>query len=424
MHKKSLTAASALAVVTVALTGCSTKASSNNGGSGGGGAGGLKTDVGVTDTEITLGILGDHSGPFKASGLATTHGNQMWADQINEAGGICGRKIKLDIQDAGYKPDNAMSLYQSMKNNDLAIIQLIGSPILAALKQQLTTDKMLTIPSAWASANLDSESILMIGQTYDVEAINGLAWLQKQGKIADGDKVGHIYVDSEYGQNAVLGSEYYAKKHNLTIEKAAVQSTDTDMTATITKLKAAGVKAIVLSVAPAATGSIALQNVSQDLNVPLVGNNPTFSVTLLKDEATTQALANFQLVNSVAAFDSENIPLSKEIAEKYKAQFPDLPPEKSIPTGYIYGMAYEQILKQACSDGDMTRAGMIAAKNKVTSVDTKELTGKLDFSKPGAPTSRQAYVLEVDKTKPVGLKNAGDLYESAEAKEYKAPHQK
>ncbi|WP_153505995.1 ABC transporter substrate-binding protein [Cumulibacter manganitolerans] len=424
MHKKFLATAGAAAVAALVLSGCSTKAAGGSGGGGGGGVDGVKTDIGVTDSEIKLGILTDTSGPFKASGLATTHGNQMWADQINAAGGICKRKIVLDIQDAGYKPDNAMTLYQTMKSQDAAIMQLIGSPILAALKQQLINDKMLTIPSAWPSESLDSEAILMIGQTYDVEMINALGWLQEQGKIADGDKIGHIYVDSDYGQNALLGSKYYAKAHKMTIEAAAVQSTDTDMTATITKMKSAGVKAILLSVAPAATGSIALQNASQGLNVPLAGNNPTFSVTLLKDQATTAALANFHLVNSVAAYGSPDIPLAKEVEEKYKAQFPDLSGEKSIPTGYIYGMAFEQILKQACEDGDLTRAGIIAAKGKVSSVDTKGLTGKLDFSKPGAPTSREAYVLAVDPSMPAGLKNAGPLYSSKDAKKYKAPHEK
>ncbi|WP_106849916.1 ABC transporter substrate-binding protein [Blastococcus sp. Marseille-P5729] len=422
MFKKSVAAVSASAAVLIAISGCSVKAEDSGG--GGGDSGSLKTDVGVTDAEISLGILGDHSGPFKASGLATTHGNQMWVEQVNEQGGICDRKITLDINDAGYKPDNAVALYQTMKGKDLAIIQLIGSPILAALKQQITTDKMLTIPSAWASANLDSEAILMIGQTYDVEMINGLAWLQQEGKIAKGDKIGHIYVDSEYGQNAILGSQYYAEEHDLEIVKTAVQATDTDMTATVTKLKDEGVKAILLSVAPAATGSIAIQNASQGLNVPLVGNNPTFSVTLLKDEAVTQALANFHLVNSMAAYDSQDIPLSTEMAAKYKEQFPDLPPEKSIPTGYVYGMAMEQILKQACEDGDMTRQGLLDAKSKVDSVDTQGLTGKLDFSKPGAPTTREAYILEVDAAEPVGLKNVGGLFSSEEAKAYKAPHEK
>lgn len=126
----------------------------------------------------------------------------------------------------------------------------------------------------------------------------------------------------------------------------------------------------------------------------------------------------------MAAYDSEDIPLSHEMATNYQEQFPDLQPEKSIPTGYVYGMAIEQILKQACKDGDMTRQGLLEAKSKVDSVDTQGLTGKLDFSKPGAPTTREAYILEVDAAEPVGLKNVGGLFSSDEAKAYKAPYEK
>ena len=47
------------------------------------GAGGVKTDKGVTDTTITLGIMGDTSGVFKNLGGAINAGNQLWADDVN-----------------------------------------------------------------------------------------------------------------------------------------------------------------------------------------------------------------------------------------------------------------------------------------------------------------------------------------------------
>ncbi len=51
---------------------------------------------------------------------------------------------------------------------------------------------------------------MMIGTTYDLEIVNGLAYLQQQGLIADGDTIGHIYIDGEYGGNGLKGSQYYA----------------------------------------------------------------------------------------------------------------------------------------------------------------------------------------------------------------------
>ena len=80
-----------------------------------------------------------------------------------------------------------MPTYQTQKTKVLGLLQVIGAPAMAALKAQVTSDKVLTTASSPSSVNLDSPSILMIGTTYDVEMINGWNYLAKTGKIHDGD---------------------------------------------------------------------------------------------------------------------------------------------------------------------------------------------------------------------------------------------
>src|SRR5438067_4034352 len=131
-HRAVVTAA---VTVTLVLAGCSTKA---NQGAGQGGGSAIKTDFGVTNTDITLGSLTDASGVFKNLGLGITHGNELWAADVNNAGGICGRQIKLIEKDHGYATDKAIPLYGQMHDSVLGMVQLLGSPILAALKKQIT----------------------------------------------------------------------------------------------------------------------------------------------------------------------------------------------------------------------------------------------------------------------------------------------
>lgn len=194
----------------VVLAGCSTK------GSGGAqestGAGGVKSDYGVTDSSISLGVMTDLSGPFKINSLPVTYGNQIWADDVNTAGGICGRKIKIEVRDTAQQADKAVTIYPELEPKVLGIIQLTGSPILAALKSKIVENNMLTLPTSWASTNLDAPQVFMIGATYDVDMINGLDFLAENGKIKNGDKIGHIYVDSEFGKGGLLGSEYWTKQ--------------------------------------------------------------------------------------------------------------------------------------------------------------------------------------------------------------------
>ena len=82
MTKRRTRRAAAAALVAVALTvaGCSTRAPEQPAGGGGGGQ--VQTDVGVTADTITLGVLGDTSGPFKNLGTALVQGNQLWADEV------------------------------------------------------------------------------------------------------------------------------------------------------------------------------------------------------------------------------------------------------------------------------------------------------------------------------------------------------
>ncbi len=420
IRKTSYSAVAAALTTALVLTGCSTKAADSSG--GGGGAGELKADVGVTDDTITLGIQTDLSGAFKVGGLGATQANEMWVEEVNAAGGICERKIEIDTQDNGYKPDNALPLYDQQKTEVLGLLQLLGSPILAALKQKLASDNMLAATTSWASSNLDIESPLMIGETYDVEMINGLAWLKDEGKIADGDKIGHIYVDSEYGQNAALGVKFYAEKYNLDVTSEPIAATDSDMTATVAKLKDAGVKAILLTTSPAATGSIAVQNVAQGLNVPLMGNGPTFAPSLLADQSLVEPLKQFWFVSSFAPM-SADIPKAKELLATYQKKYTDKP-QPSVFQGYTAGIVWGEILNQACEDGDMTRQGVMDARKKLTNVDTQGLTGTLDFSDPGAPTTREGFVLTVDPSTADGLTIVKDLSASKDAEEYKAPYQK
>ncbi|WP_153505953.1 ABC transporter substrate-binding protein [Cumulibacter manganitolerans] len=404
----------------LAVSGCSTKA---GGSTGGAGKDGLKTDFGVTDSEITLGALTDASGPFKVGGVLVTHGNELWAKQVNQAGGICGRQIKLDIRDTSYKADTAIPAYDDLQTKSAGLIQIIGSAVFAALKQKMIANQMMGSSPTIASENLDSDVMVGVTTTFDVEAINGLAFLQQQGKLADGAKIGAIYLQNEAGQNAFAGVQAYAKKHNIEVVGAPASPTDTDMTATVTKFKSQGVNLVYIAMPPAATASTAVQMKGQGLAVPLVGFNSAFQPSMLSDQQVIDALqSNFYFIPAAHVWNSDVEAVAK-LREQWAAAGIQDAPAQSVITGYLSGLAWGAILKQACDDGDMTRKGLVEARKKVTSLETG-LSGVLDFSDPGAPPTRETLVAQVDAQAPGGLKEISKLTVSKEAKEYKTPYQK
>src|ERR1700712_1091585 len=59
---------------------------------------------GITKDEIVLGTVQDLSGPVVSITKPTLNGMLLRIDQINAAGGVRGRKLKLLVEDTGYDP--------------------------------------------------------------------------------------------------------------------------------------------------------------------------------------------------------------------------------------------------------------------------------------------------------------------------------
>jgi ABC-type branched-subunit amino acid transport system substrate-binding protein len=402
------------------LAACSTKAQSTDTGSAG--SDGVRAGVGVTDTQITLGVMTDQTGVFKNLSTAITHGNELWVKDFNAAGGVCGRQVKLEIVDHGYKADTAKTLYPQIEPKVLGFLQLVGSPIMAALGSDIQSDQVTTTPASWSSELLSNPYVMIVGTTYDVEMIDGLSFLQKQGAIKDGDIIGHIYVDGEYGANGLRGAQYYAQQHKLNLRAVKLTSTDTDLSNVVTSLKGDGVKAILLTTTPGQTGSALAANKALGLNVPVLGNNPSFDPLLHKSPAAG-ALDKLYIVASTVPY-SADVPKAKEIAQKYKGAGFTEPPNAGTPYGYAVAEVWGAVLKKACDNKDLTREGIRAAMQQTTSAATGDLVAALDFSKPGAPPTRQVYVAQPDASVEGGARSVQPLFEADEAKAYRAPHEK
>jgi len=402
------------AAVLAAATGCSTKSTGGGGGSGGSANGGVKTGRGITGNTMTLGVLTDLTGPFAALGKDVTNANQLFWDQQNAKGGVCGKyQIKLNVKDHGYVVQQAVQLYNGMKSSVLAMQHTIGSPINTALSDQFTADKMVNIPEAWARNLTTNPQNAVVGATYDVEMINGINYLLKNNLLKDGDPIGHIYFEGEYGANGLAGSKYMATKHNLKVTEAKIKATDLDMSAQVTQLKAAGVKAIMLTVGPNQTASVASVAAAQGLSVPLLGNNPTFAPGLLKGPSAAYLKQHFYAAAPFSDFST-----ASQLLKDYTAKYPNTTPSLGVVHGYAEGDVMKQILDKACAAGDLTPEGVTKAKGELTSVETGGLVVPLDYSKLGQSPSNKSYILRA-ADQPGGAKALTKAIEAPEVADFK-----
>jgi len=85
---------------------------------------------GVTDTEILIGSNGDQSGIFAPFNVQAIKAAQMRFDEVNEAGGIHGRQIRMIVEDHQYQIPKAVANFNKLINSDgvFAMILNLGTP--------------------------------------------------------------------------------------------------------------------------------------------------------------------------------------------------------------------------------------------------------------------------------------------------------
>jgi ABC-type branched-subunit amino acid transport system substrate-binding protein len=276
---------------------------------------------------------------------------------------------------------------------------------------------MLSLLAAWPSSLLSNDFIIQIGATYDLEMINGLGYLMDQGKLKEGDKIGHVYFEGEYGENGLKGSKAFAAKHGMQVVQQKIKATDEDMSGQVSALKRAGVKAIAMTTAPTQLASVAGIGATQGLSVPIVGNNPTYDPALLKSPAAKAVMANAWIVASVSPYNSDQ-PGPMRAAQAWEKAYPGETQKAAVQFGWAQGEVMNEILKKACENKDLSREGLVKASRQVSNLDLEGLTaGPVDYTKVGEPSTRAVYILRPAEV-PGGLKAEPDVVESDEAKAY------
>ncbi|MFC9245569.1 ABC transporter substrate-binding protein [Streptomyces sp. NPDC057136] len=389
------------AALTLTLVGCSGKAADNGGDKQD--KSGVKTGEGVTSSKITLGALTDMTGVYASLGKSVTQAQQLWVKQTNAAGGICDRKVELTVRDHGYDPQKAIAAYTELEPDVLGFTQFIGSPFVAAVEQRIDTqDKGLVLPQAWSASLLGSKYVRVLGATYDIETINLIDYLLTEKRIAKGDKIGHVYFEGDYGENALAGSEYAAKEAGLTVVQQKIKPTDNDMTAQVSALKQAGVKAIVISAGPRQAASLVGVAAATGFDVPVVGNNSAYAPQLLKTQAGPALLKDYYIASSTLPIGDPGAGPAK-LAKEYAAQYPKDGLDNGVVAGYTAASVYGEALKKACEAKDLTREGVDKALLTLTAYDNGfGITH--NFSDPAAPSTRQSTIMKPDATAPGGLK--------------------
>jgi branched-chain amino acid transport system substrate-binding protein len=320
---------------------------------------------GVSKDEIVIGTIQDLSGPLAGFGKQARSGMQLAVAEINEQGGINGRKLKLLVEDDGYDPKKSVLAAQKLVNQDKIFIMAghIGTAQnMAAMPVQFEKNVVNFFPITAAREMyepLDRLKYSFAATYFDQMRITLPSLIKEKGA----KKVCTMYQDDDFGLEVFRGAEAGLKAMNMEFtEKTTYKRGATDFSSQISKLQASGCDMVVL-------GTIIRETIGAIGTARKLGFNPVFvgtsaSYTDLIHKIGGKAMDGLYATMTVQNPYTEGLtPQLQFWANKYKTKFNEDPAVFSA-YGYIMIDIFIQAAQKA--GPNLTSASFVKAMNSMS----------------------------------------------------------
>jgi ABC-type branched-subunit amino acid transport system substrate-binding protein len=335
----------------------------------------IATDVGV-DLEagtITIGLLSDLSGPFSPLVQIINTGHDLYWASVNEAGGVNGLNVELEVRDTGYVVDTHVQLYEELKSQVVAFGHSTGSPHTVAINSSLQADGILAIPLTWYSGWSDpaiNSNLVPHGVPYCIEAMNMIEYLTTQAPEAT--TIAIASSPGDYGQDSNAGAVMVAEALGLEVVydgTGTIVATDPATLAEAANgIAGSGAELVWVTTDPTSFGGVYGQALAAGFSGALwSGAGPSWNPALIgPDSPIAEPLANdFYISQYYApwAADSPGNQMVRDLVEAAGA-----PPLDYYAEGVIEAKIMHEALLAAYEAGDMTQTGVLNAAKSLESV--------------------------------------------------------
>ncbi|MEE8407300.1 MAG: ABC transporter substrate-binding protein [Acidimicrobiia bacterium] len=363
----------------------------------------ILTDVGV-DLEagtITVGLLSDLTGVFSALVKPVVAGYQFQVDAINAAGGIHGLEIKLEVRDTVYTVDTHVQLYEELRDKVVTIGHSTGSPHTVAIKDQLAEDNMFAIPLTWYSGWSDpaiNANIVPHGEPYCLESMNVLGFIMAQNP--DFSTIAIASNAGDYGQDSAQGAKIAAEALGLTVVydgEAKINAADeATLAEVVTGIVSNPADIVWVTTSPGAYAGIYGQSLAAGVVAVWSGAAVAWVPSFIgPDSAIRDAVVRDWIFGlPYSPWNADN-PGTKAAIEMLKAADPDIAAFDYYLEGIGEALLIERILNDAYENGDLTRAGVLAAAKSLESMSWNGLWPDQSFvGEPNDIVGRTAIIVK------------------------------
>ncbi|MGA9011631.1 MAG: ABC transporter substrate-binding protein [Acetobacteraceae bacterium] len=294
-----------------------------------------ETQRGVTDTEILVGTITDLSGVTAVQGVNNANAVRLAFDEVNEKGGINGRKIRYIVEDSQYQVPRAVQAINKLINNDgvFFTIEDGGTPMNnATFPMAIEKNVPKLLPLSAARSMFEPFNKLKFSQysSYVDQMRAGVKYfVEQRGKKA----ICAMYQDTDFGKDVLAGAQMQAEAMGMKIvATTAHKPTDTDFTAAIAKLREANCDLITMGTIVRDSTLIIATVKKVGWKVDMLGQVASYD-TAIAEAPGNVADGFYSMSPSLYAYPDDPRPAIKAFTQKYKARY-------GVDVNYLGEMGY------------------------------------------------------------------------------------
>lgn len=343
--------------------------------------------TGAAGAEIRVGVYGSLTGDKATFGIGTERGVMLATEELNAAGGLFGKKVRILSEDDQGKPEEAANAVQKLVNQDrvVAVLGEVASSNSLAAAPICQKAKVPMISPSSTNPKVTEVGDYIFRVCF-IDPFQGTVMSKFARNTLKVTSVA-ILIDNKSDYSVGLAQffeEDFTKNGGRIVARQAYAQGDSDFSAQLTAIKAANPQAIWVPGYYTEAGLIAKQARGLNITVPILGGDGWDSSTLF--EIGGQALNNTYFSNHYTPDDPK--PEIQKFVSTFRAKYGEVP-DGIAALGYDAARVLFEAMKAAgTTDGAKVREKLAATK------DFPGVTGQISMDAQRNPV-KPAVVLQV-----------------------------
>lgn len=338
----------------------------------------------VGDT-LKVGLNFELTGDVSAYGNAGKNGAQLAIDEINKAGGVDGKEIKVFSKDNKSDNSEAATVTTNLTTQS-EVNAIVGPMVSSAVASALPNAEKAAVPLVAPAATQDDLTVDKDGKTRPyvfratfVDSYQGEALSKFTSDQLKAKKV-VLYYDNSSDYAKGIAKEFKKQYQGDIVSESTFQAKDTDFQSALTKFKDADFDALVVPGYYQEVGPIIKQAREMGIEAPIVGPDG-FADEKLVELAGAKNASNIYYVSGYSAKTSDK---AAAFAKAYKAKYGSEP-------SMFAALGYDSVYMVADAAQGAKNSKQIA-ENLAKTKDFKGVTGTMTVDKKHNPVKSVSVV--------------------------------